>query len=1346
MASQNRTITLTLDAQTSGVDSVRDLATEIQKLGKKGGDAAPEFEKLSAELNDLAQRQDAVSTFNELSTAVEQSKVALNAAKTAANAEISSLQGLKQALDYARDSEQLFAVGVKDSQEKLREANQAVLVARSAWSDYVAKIGGAKKANDEQKVTLKELSQAIREAKAGYDAAKVAVGALAPEYETLNTATTAAAAAVKAQESALAKTNKSVTEASTKYDSLRDALQGADTALGKLGIDSKNTTAEQDRLTQSMSRLTTQADQLKSRLNESGNSAQTAAQKIASAFAGTGVQAADKLNAEILKIDQALLKLARDTSINETEFNSAFTAGKARIAELNSELRRADTASKGFGSSISSAFKSFGPATLVFNGITRALDLFVESAKKIPEITAQFQTMERTLRILTGSTESARKEMAYIIGVADRVGTGIKGAADGYIKLTAATKDTNLEGAQTKRIFEAVSGAMGVLGASSDETTNALQAVTQIVSKGVVSMEEFRQQLGERLPQALQATAKELGISTAELNDLISAGKLTADDVLPALASGLEKVYKTGERNDTLRGQWAQFTNSLQEAAAAIGNTGIVEGLLNIGRVATTVVVGLVEGFTFAGQTVAAVMRGLKWNGDFAKEMNQLTDKASAFTDSMGKMVGIAPTSTKAIVELAKEAKAAGQEFFVLGDGTKVATATILEAGDGFIKFVLESQKALAAAEGFATSSRKSAEATRAAGEATITSANAIGSETDKRNAATAVADKNAAALSDLAVAEGKVLAVMEEEALQRAIALRDGQATSDAHKKQLNDLGLEIGKRKAVVEGVERQAEAQRLLALATKASAEADKDNGSRADALREKYLGLISATEILRDVQRSGIEVSAQLKTAEEQAALAKKLYIDALGDEAIATEAIARISGNEKQQREAAILTVQRHLQAMRDVGEARTDEYRKSELQLAQLQIEREALNDNSGALVQLRTEYENTRAKVEELRLEKAAGKEVSDELTAADLRAAEASAMYADALKDQKEKIDAVKNAKLGELDVKSAGIRVEIATLKGYADVAKAMGDEQGAAQALMQIKRLEIQLAQLTAEAKKLEAEASKKIALAKIEEIKATGIMTDAKRAEIRALEASVKVKEAEAQIAGITAESLRNLAGVTESAGGAADNASSGYNNMADSMNNAADAAKRLREEQAGAGGTNSNGVRTATLPPVGQRTAGAVDFTETLYKRGASIEEQKLAQKYVGELYQRNQATFLTGNLGNEQNAARLQKLAINDAVDKAIAAARQELKTGQAVDLGTSVSDIIARNNSLTPLRGVDDMISRIKNAGNEAKAQTININVGSRSAKVNVASKQDADALAGILQHLESESTRTF
>lgn len=226
MASQNRTITLTLDAQTSGVDSARDLATEIQKLGKKGGDAAPEFEKLSAELNDLAQRQDAVSTFNELSTAVEQSKVALNAAKTAANAEISSLQGLKQALDYARDSEQLFAVGVKDSQEKLREANQAVLVARSAWSDYVAKIGGAKKANDEQKVTLKELSQAIREAKAGYDAAKVAVGALAPEYEALNKATTSAAAAVKAQETALSKTNKSVTEASTKYDQLHDALQG----------------------------------------------------------------------------------------------------------------------------------------------------------------------------------------------------------------------------------------------------------------------------------------------------------------------------------------------------------------------------------------------------------------------------------------------------------------------------------------------------------------------------------------------------------------------------------------------------------------------------------------------------------------------------------------------------------------------------------------------------------------------------------------------------------------------------------------------------------------------------------------------------------------------------------------------------------------------------------------------------------------------------------------------------------------------------------------------------------------------------------------------------------------
>ena len=100
---------------------------------------------------------------------------------------------------------------------------------------------------------------------------------------------------------------------------------------------------------------------------------------------------------------------------------------------------------------------------------------------------------------------------------------------------------------------------------------------------------------------------------------------------------------------------------------------------------------------------------------------------------------------------------------------------------------------------------------------------------------------------------------------------------------------------------------------------------------------------------------------------------------------------------------------------------------------------------------------------------------------------------------------------------------------------------------------------------------------------------------------------------------------------------------------------------------------------------------------------------------------------MLTGNLGSDANAARLMKMAVNDAVDKALEAAREEIKTGKAVDLGTSVADIQARNLSRTPLTGIDDIIKRIVIAGTEAKGQVHRIELVSGNQRSNLSGSDD-------------------
>lgn len=244
----------------------------------------------------------------------------------------------------------------------------------------------------------------------------------------------------------------------------------------------------------------------------------------------------------------------------------------------------------------------------------------------------------------------------------------------------------------------------------------------------------------------------------------------------------------------------------------------------------------------------------------------------------------------------------------------------------------------------------------------------------------------------------------------------------------------------------------------------------------------------------------------------------------------------------------------------------------------------------------------------------------------------------------------------------------------------------------------------------------------------------GVASDTLRvqAEMRGLQ--IVTDETGKSIVKAMAPAAEKTAGV----GDAARQAAGGFDEMAAAADKAADAAARAADQ-----GDGVRNVSGSSLGKVGG--SSQADFTETLYRRGGTIEEVKLAQKYVSELYARNQATMLTGNLGNEANASRMMQRAINDAVDKALAAARQEKATGQAVDLGTSVSDIEARNLSKTPLRSLDDMISRIKNAGNEAKALSVRVDLRTDRGRksIGVGSQADAKTLIETFEELQSRAS---
>jgi tape measure domain-containing protein len=65
-------------------------------------------------------------------------------------------------------------------------------------------------------------------------------------------------------------------------------------------------------------------------------------------------------------------------------------------------------------------------------------------------------------------------------------------------------------------------------GGDSEILKRAAIAIQQMSGKGVISMEELRQQLGEAVPTAMQAMADAAGVTMAQLTKQISTGTVSA--------------------------------------------------------------------------------------------------------------------------------------------------------------------------------------------------------------------------------------------------------------------------------------------------------------------------------------------------------------------------------------------------------------------------------------------------------------------------------------------------------------------------------------------------------------------------------------------------------------------------------------------------------------------------------------------------------------------------------------------------------------------------------------------------------------------------------------------------
>jgi tape measure domain-containing protein len=212
-------------------------------------------------------------------------------------------------------------------------------------------------------------------------------------------------------------------------------------------------------------------------------------------------------------------------------------------------------------------------------GIIFSIRAFINIIAGVFETIKTFDSLNFALEKITGSLFDAADSQRFLIDLTQRFGVELVSTTNRWIKFLAAAKQSGLSLKDTEDIFRSMTKAAGVLGLKTDELQGIYLALEQMLSKGKVTTEELRRQLGERLPGAMGIMAAAIGVTLPKLDEMLKKGEVLSADVLPKFAKAVELAYDIENVNrietlvaaqNRLTTAWQLFIKNISEGDSVI--------------------------------------------------------------------------------------------------------------------------------------------------------------------------------------------------------------------------------------------------------------------------------------------------------------------------------------------------------------------------------------------------------------------------------------------------------------------------------------------------------------------------------------------------------------------------------------------------------------------------------------------------------------------------------------------------------------------------------------------------------------------------------------------------------
>ena len=253
------------------------------------------------------------------------------------------------------------------------------------------------------------------------------------------------------------------------------------------------------------------------------------------------------------------------------------------------------------------------------------------------DVNVAAERFQKTMEFATGSTEEAAREWDYALEVANRFGLALEDTTSSYAKFIAGTSGGVLTTQELKTTFEGVAGTLSLVGSSSEDVAESLRQMTQGIGKNRFELEDLKS-IAERIPGGMYAISDALGVTTADLYKMITAGEFGAEQIR-IFGESLEENLN-GINFDGFEQSMNRLKNTIDTALVDLGSSGVFDGISKGIQGITLSITGAIAGFellgTIIGLQLGAIAEG-DWFGEsenFAQSWDDAFRKFNTSVDS----------------------------------------------------------------------------------------------------------------------------------------------------------------------------------------------------------------------------------------------------------------------------------------------------------------------------------------------------------------------------------------------------------------------------------------------------------------------------------------------------------------------------------------------------------------------------------------------------------------------------------------------------------------------------------------------------------------------------------------